>query len=401
MPCGEAIEFAVLVDGTKLPEYRIKDSVYTEVDLHGPSSYHIEEEGQKYPVIPFKIVLRRLTCYPLWISVYLDGQVICARPLSGRQLEISGVKVGIEIHELLFSLPRITESQTKASALGDFAGTIRVVCTVAEEAGEKLLPVWEPVPASVSYNQQTRLQHMSKKDVSGKQSSAGVIVSREGRTTLQLTNTQRFRRAVRYVPSSEVIEEVVLNYRPRICTTEIPTGLSTTNPATAPDKGDPGHTPLKPLVTDKMKSSPRTPLGDVSNRGKGSVTNDTFKTEVVTSTPISSVLPAENIKQEMRAMSPVLEEAEEEPLPPIIRPKDIKKRASEMFDMIRIKQENLEEDADDDCFIIIDDYGFEDDSVVYMGDDDCQILDISNNISVIDLGDTLSLNADEEELLLE
>ena len=36
----------VYVDDKKLPEYQIKDKIYTEVDLHGPTSYTIEEDEQ-------------------------------------------------------------------------------------------------------------------------------------------------------------------------------------------------------------------------------------------------------------------------------------------------------------------------------------------------------------------
>nr|KAG5713106.1 hypothetical protein BaRGS_021900 [Batillaria attramentaria] len=81
---------------------------------------------------------------------------------------------------------------------------------------------------------------------------------------------------------------------------------------------------------------------------------------------------------------------------PMIRPKDIKKRASEMFDKIRIKQEHEDDEV---SYIVVDDldyYMFEDDSVIYMGEEDCQILDLSNNVSMIDLDDTISLDAEDD-----
>lgn len=46
MPEGKFVCFGVLVGNKKIPEYRIKDEIFTEVDLHGPHSYFIEEDGQ-------------------------------------------------------------------------------------------------------------------------------------------------------------------------------------------------------------------------------------------------------------------------------------------------------------------------------------------------------------------
>ena len=47
MPEGEYVSFGVRgADGKKLPEYTLKTNIYTEVDLHGPGSYTVEEDGQ-------------------------------------------------------------------------------------------------------------------------------------------------------------------------------------------------------------------------------------------------------------------------------------------------------------------------------------------------------------------
>lgn len=46
MPIGKFVSMGVYVDDKKLPEYQIKDKIYTEVDLHGPTSYTIEEDEQ-------------------------------------------------------------------------------------------------------------------------------------------------------------------------------------------------------------------------------------------------------------------------------------------------------------------------------------------------------------------
>ena len=46
MPTGQYVAMGVYVDKKKLPEYQIKDKIYTEVDLHGPTSYIVEEDGQ-------------------------------------------------------------------------------------------------------------------------------------------------------------------------------------------------------------------------------------------------------------------------------------------------------------------------------------------------------------------
>lgn len=48
MPEGKFVGFGVVIASKKLPEYRIKNDLYTEVDLHGPNSYLLEEDGQVF-----------------------------------------------------------------------------------------------------------------------------------------------------------------------------------------------------------------------------------------------------------------------------------------------------------------------------------------------------------------
>ncbi|XP_076470618.1 uncharacterized protein LOC143300667 [Babylonia areolata] len=250
MPVGQFVSFSVCVDNLLLPEYTISHKNYTEISLKGPSSYIIEEDDQKYPVVPFSLHIKRHCKEVVWIKVYLDGQVVRNKPLRTNKFELSGVKVGSEIRELLFSLPKIKEDQETMNPLGELASTIKLEVFHVNYVGQKKAPVFKTVAAaSGSISQDRKLQHLTKRDIaSGRRDQFGTIVSREGRSTLNLTPTGHFRIMNRYVPRPDAVEELLLYYRPHI----------------------PSYTPITAIKQEdgEMKDTslqPRAPLGDVGN----------------------------------------------------------------------------------------------------------------------------------------
>ncbi|KAL8570448.1 hypothetical protein ACOMHN_034483 [Nucella lapillus] len=259
MPQGQYVSFAVFTT-QKLPEYMIRNKVYTEVSLHGPSSFILEEDSQKYPVVPFAVNITRHCEQVVWIKLFLDGQFITSRPLVRTKFQVDGVKVGNEIRQLLFSLPKMTDDQEKKNPLGEFAGTIRLEVGQAACMGQTSVPVFETYSAFSSNNQANKLYHLTKKDISSfyKRDATGNIVSREGKPTLNITKTSKFRQVYKYrqIPDTP-LEEILLYYRPHV-TSHIPK--------------IPTHPVIKQENEEEQK--PRVPLSDLSNTATRQVKSD-------------------------------------------------------------------------------------------------------------------------------
>ncbi|KAK7114497.1 uncharacterized protein [Littorina saxatilis] len=491
MPVGQFISVGVYVGQQKLPEYRIKDRVYSEVDLNGPSSYTVEEDGQKYPVLPFKLELVCLAKEVPWITVYLDGQVISSRPLKNK-LTCDGVKVGNEIRELLFTLPRMTEDQVKTNPLADHAGTIRVVVKHAQCTGDSYLPVYAQSAPRGSGGPSRVLPHFTKKDVQRSMEHAvGSLVAREGRPTFSLVQTGQFRHAQRFCPTPQVLEEVVLYYRPRIYS-RTPKTVATISapPALKEDEGsqDVARTPLSDVGNmmpelNAFYSAIQTPSQEMSSTKEPMCDRRLMVSELPepspqeshetgSSSPVPSqaaehssdsspeaerysqfapsILPHKIKRRESSMIPPELAEHSETVMIP---PEQIKRRESNMIlpdhqqtesgliplgkiksrkscspgliplDQIKRresflprsstidesggdgvegdKQLAIKRELLDNSYILVSDsddedtgiylYDHEDNSVVYMGDDDCCMFEISQNISLIDLEDELDL----------
>ncbi|PVD20714.1 hypothetical protein C0Q70_18873 [Pomacea canaliculata] len=300
MPEGKFVGFGVVIASKKLPEYRIKNDLYTEVDLHGPNSYLLEEDGQD-----------------------------------------------------------------SANSLGQYAGTISVVCTTAIEKGLKRMPVFKTNKATQDWGTGQRLQHLTKKDVG--HYKKGNLVSREGRVTFCLSHTNHYRCSTHYVPSDEVLEELVLNYRPYICSS-IPAPSVTFDCHSVSLEGVKGEkSDIGPVVEDSQDVEKSLKVPEMHGH----------------------LITPENIKRR-ESSAPMLQQIKSEV--GLIPSDNIKRRASETFQLIRAKEENQ-----DDSIIIIGDSDEEDnlydecegDSVVYMGDDECCILELSNNFSIVELEESM------------
>lgn len=177
-----------------------------------------------------------------------------------------------------------------------------------------------------------------------------------------------------YAPSREVLEVLVLNYRPCIYsyTLEVPKVKSDSCSS---------ETKMLPELNAETKFNGKM-LEDTKIIQKDIDRKETISLE-------SLKIP--EIKQRESCCLGPTDFSQQDYECDLNSPMKIKRRASEMFEAIRIKQEDQ-----DSSIIIIDenddevyDYSYEGDSVIYMGDDDCCILDISQNISLIELEETL------------
>ena len=83
----------------------------------------------------------------------------------------------------------------------------------------------------------------------------GGIVSRDGRPVMGLTKTDKVRHAKYFIPTNDVLEEVVLYYRPRIY-----------SHTPAPITSDPIPEAAAELQNQPQTGTVRRPLGDVGNR---------------------------------------------------------------------------------------------------------------------------------------
>ena len=327
----------------------------------------------------------------------------------------------------------------------------------------------------------------------------GGIVSRDGRPVMGLTKTNKVRRAKYFIPTNDVLEEVVLYYRPRIyshtpapiASDPIPEAAAELQhqPQTGTERrplGDVGNRPLQPPATKdsadalkliqeanharsrfsatpsdtsdteqwlsaanikrrdscaaglvpppnqtlesleplspedvdvKLHESGLIPTDQIKRRESGMISMDQIKrreSDIVTTAQSkgqeskiiqadqiqrreSGVIPINQIKRRESGMIPVNKVKRRES--GMILMDEVKRRESCLPTVFSVGEQGEETGEGDRSFIIIDDTDDEDDdiyivecqddSVVYMGDDDCCVMDVSNNISLVELDMTI------------
>ncbi|CBN74653.1 expressed unknown protein [Ectocarpus siliculosus] len=115
-------EFHIIVNNEKLEEIKANDgNTYVVMPLFSKVSYGVEfvEEvkghgaaekiSQKWPVCPYKVVVRNLSAKIQKTTLYVDGQKVCRKHVrAGENQVFEGIPTAKGIQELLFSLPRFT-----------------------------------------------------------------------------------------------------------------------------------------------------------------------------------------------------------------------------------------------------------------------------------------------------
>ncbi|CAM9667108.1 unnamed protein product [Ectocarpus sp. 6 AP-2014] len=136
-------EFHIVVNNEKLEEIKASDgNTYVVMPLFSKVSYGVEfvEEvkghgaaekiSQKWPVCPYKVVVRNLSAKIQKATLYVDGQKASKLPLplaiivsrkfvrAGGNEVFEGIPTAQGIQELLFSLPRFTTLKEKQGNSG-------------------------------------------------------------------------------------------------------------------------------------------------------------------------------------------------------------------------------------------------------------------------------------------
>ncbi|XP_060074685.1 uncharacterized protein LOC132554395 [Ylistrum balloti] len=247
MPKCELFYFNVFVNGHPLKEYTIGSEFYIESDLHTESSYCIEEQDaegntQRYPVTPFSIhgCINNTYDFPMYLKLCVDGQQIWMKPFPPHKKEVfrvKGYKHQHVIRELLFTLPRMDEShspQKKRQKSGDkstteseadnLQGTISMQCIEAKAVGTFTTCGTTFLEArSAELSSCPSLCQSSKKHVYFLYVSGNVGVStREGRSLYHVSQDHNRRKTmVRYKVGQHHFEGVVIKYRPRYTLQEL------------------------------------------------------------------------------------------------------------------------------------------------------------------------------------
>ncbi|XP_046369712.1 uncharacterized protein LOC124144359 isoform X1 [Haliotis rufescens] len=426
MPSGTYFNFYVDIGGKEQKEYRINDKDVIAVSLHGKHSFFVEEsehevEGdcgqfQKYPVLPFKIVIRKTYTYPCWFQIFVDGEHVRSFPITTHGLAsrtVDGYKVKNEIRELAFSLPRMSLAQTLTKQRQIHAGTVRIVCMEATPSHTETFRQ----PRTVQKNELpgiTMYPQLTKKDMSSVQGGMGVVC-REGRTMVELQYDDKctYRTRTRLC-KGPVLEEVVLHYGTQevlqdmglsvdmdiaqeVTTrlTNIDINNSTEQHEQQPvvaDKGEKPQSNVSPpkSVADKPepnvdepdsivdKPEPRCPLPEDQTKDLKQEQISQLTNDIEMSTPSKNV--SRLVKQD-QSMSPIA-----------IKHERLKQEVANK-DLVEVKCK-VEIDEEDDDVVYVEttfikrEPGDLDDSVIYMGDDSCCELDIPEpDISILDLCD--------------
>ncbi|CAN0482423.1 unnamed protein product, partial [Ectocarpus sp. 12 AP-2014] len=113
-------EFHIIVNNEKLEEIKANDgNTYVVMPLFSKVSYGVEfvEEvkghgaaekiSQKWPVCPYKVVVRNFSAKMQKATLYVDGQKVSRKFVRAGGNEVfEGIPTAQGIQELLFSLPR-------------------------------------------------------------------------------------------------------------------------------------------------------------------------------------------------------------------------------------------------------------------------------------------------------
>ncbi|XP_069116038.1 uncharacterized protein [Argopecten irradians] len=230
MPKCDFYSFNIFVNNSPLTEYLVDSEFYVESDLHSTSSYFIEEEDeagntQKYPVTPFTVAgeIDNKFHFPLYLKLSVDGKQIWMKPFPPRcrqTFSVQGYKYNHVVRELLFTLPKINETESpmkkkpnNKSSISDLEGTISMECIEARECG-----TFTTHKTSFQAMQSAQLSDRPGLLQSSKKSSTGNVgvSTREGRTLFScVPNHGKRKTMIRYEVGKHQFQGVVIKYRPR------------------------------------------------------------------------------------------------------------------------------------------------------------------------------------------
>ncbi|XP_033733903.1 uncharacterized protein LOC117323025 [Pecten maximus] len=236
MPKCNLFHFNVFVNDRPLKEYAMGSEFYVESDLHSDASYYIEEgdaeeNTQRYPVTPFTVKgsLHNLYDFPLYLRLRVDGQQIWMKPFPPRckqSFKVNGYKYEHVIRELLFTLPRIEESvspkkkrQKSGNEERNMEGTISMECIEAKECG-----TFTTQRTSFKASHSAELSHRPGLYQSSKKYGSGNVgvSTREGRTLFNCAPERgSMKTMVKYQIGKHHFQGVVMKYRPRYMLQEL------------------------------------------------------------------------------------------------------------------------------------------------------------------------------------
>jgi hypothetical protein len=112
-------ELHVCIGGAKVEEFEHEGSTYIECNLADPSSYKVpmqensrSEDVALWPVTPYTVQIRSTSQDAIWATLFVDGCRIAKHLVKAGQCKlIEGIDDGSAIKELLFSFPRLVESE--------------------------------------------------------------------------------------------------------------------------------------------------------------------------------------------------------------------------------------------------------------------------------------------------
>ncbi|OWF45612.1 uncharacterized protein LOC110456812 [Mizuhopecten yessoensis] len=235
MPKCDLFYFNVYVNDKPLKEYTFDSELYVESDLHSEASYCIEEkdaEGnkQKYPVTPFYVdgFLNNTYNFPLYLKMCVDGHQIWMKPFPPRcrqGFRVNGCKNQHVVRELLFTLPRMDESSSpekkKQRAYNKtdskLEGTISMECLEARELG-----TYTTCATKFFESKSSELSACPNLCQSSKKHGNVGVSTREGRSLGHITQNHNKRKTmIKYQVGKDHFGGVVIKYRPRYMLQEL------------------------------------------------------------------------------------------------------------------------------------------------------------------------------------
>ncbi|XP_074642783.1 uncharacterized protein LOC141899998 [Tubulanus polymorphus] len=349
MGLGKYFDLFVKVGGSALEEYHHDGQIYIESKINTKWTYTVkttEPEVQEWPVTPYKIEVNPKCSGVAWYELYIDGIYIWNKPLKfGKCWTVDGYTDGEGVHrELLFTLPRFSESEKDRceKARRKKLGTIELRCLEAFHKGEVTKTVqdrFRDFSNNMGDSSSAGFKHATKQDCGSK----GLATTASGKELYRYvgTNRTKYTRMTRY-SRGRLLDTITLNYRMRPILVEM--GL-------IQDEN------LKP------KSERTTPSKAQSKKIKQEVdANVEFQSAVDQTmeqfSTLSTGVPLVHIKREMIEQFENRVDAEGKSYQVLVR-KEVqpKERAIVIDEDIALIEEL-------------------DDSVTYVGDDSCLIIDV-------------------------